>query len=51
MTLQFRAAEILNPSQVAEHRTAAEVAWESGEDFTTWWNDHPQHHRSAHRVA
>jgi len=48
---QFRAAEILDPEQVAEHRTAADVAWELGIDFTTWWNDHPQHHRSAHRAA
>ncbi len=48
---QFRAAEILEPQHVAEHRTAAAVAWELSEDFTTWWNDHPQHHRSAHRVA
>jgi hypothetical protein len=48
---QFRAAEILDPQHVAEHRPAAEIAWELGEDFATWWNDYPQHHRSAHRVA
>lgn len=48
---QFRAAEILDASQGAEHRTAAVVSWELGIDFTTWWNDHPQHHRCAHRVA
>ncbi|MDQ3760881.1 MAG: hypothetical protein M3460_04065 [Actinomycetota bacterium] len=48
---QFHAAEILGPQRVSEYRMAAEVAWESGIDFVTWWNDHPQHHRSAHRVA
>lgn len=48
---QFRAAEVLDRQQVAEHSTAAEIAWELGEDFPTWWNDHPQHHRSAHRAA
>ncbi|HEX5142411.1 MAG TPA: hypothetical protein VFW21_00935 [Mycobacterium sp.] len=48
---QFHAAEILHPNQVAEYRAAAKVSWELGTDFTTWWNDHPQHYRSAHRVA
>lgn len=45
------AAEVLESQHVAEHRTATEVAWELGIDFTTWWNGHPQHHRSTHRVA
>jgi hypothetical protein len=44
---QFRAAEVLDAARVAEHRRAAEVAWEMGEDFAVWWNQHPQHHRSA----
>lgn len=48
---QFRAAEILDPSQVADYHTAAGVSWELGTDFITWWNDHPQHHRSAHPVV
>lgn len=48
---QFRAAEILSPEQVAEYHEAAELAWGLGEDFTTWWNAHPHHHRSPHRVA
>ena len=48
---QFHAAEILSPDQVAEYREAAALAWELGEDFTTWWSAHPQHHRSPHRVA
>lgn len=48
---QFRAAEILPPQQLAEYREIAALAWESGEDFTTWWNAHPQHHRSTYRVA
>ncbi len=48
---QFRAAEILPPPQVAEYHETAAAAWELGEDFTTWWDAHPQHHRSTHRVA
>ncbi|MGH3902098.1 MAG: DUF6879 family protein [Pseudonocardiaceae bacterium] len=48
---QFRAAETLEPQHVAEHRTVAEIAWELGEGFTTWWNDRPLHHRSAHWAA
>lgn len=47
---QFRAAEILPLSQVAEYHETAVVAWELSEDFTTWWDAHPQHHRSTHRV-
>ncbi|MGH3439484.1 MAG: DUF6879 family protein [Pseudonocardiaceae bacterium] len=48
---QFRAAEILGPEQVDEHRSGAGISWELGIDFGTWWNGHPQHHRSAHRAA
>lgn len=48
---QFRAAESLPSQQTAKYRETAALAWELGEDFSTWWNAHPQHHRSAHRVA
>lgn len=48
---QFRAAEILEPKHVVEYRMAAEVSWELGVDFTSWWNVHPHHHRSTHRVV
>jgi hypothetical protein len=48
---QFRAAEILPTQQVAKHCKAAEVAWELGEDFLVWWNQHPHHHRCAYRVS
>lgn len=45
---QFRTAEILDQQYVAEHDRAAQLTWELSEDFTIWWNRHPQHHRSAH---
>ncbi len=48
---QFRAAEVLDVQHVPEYRRASEAAWELGIDFVTWWNGHPQHHRSTHRVA
>jgi hypothetical protein len=48
---QFRAAEILPPQQGTGYRETAALAWELGEDFITWWNAHPQHHRATHRVA
>ncbi|MGH3937590.1 MAG: DUF6879 family protein [Pseudonocardiaceae bacterium] len=48
---QYRAAEVLDSQHAAGHRIAAQVAWELGEDFMTWWNQHPQHHRSAYHVA
>jgi hypothetical protein len=48
---QFRAAEILPPEQVAEYRETAALAWELSEDFATWWDAHPEHHRSSYRLA
>jgi len=48
---RFRTAEILDQRYVAEYSMAADIAWDLSEDFTTWWNQHPQHHRSAHHPA
>lgn len=48
---RFRTAEILDQQHVAEYSMAAEVAWEISADFTTWWNQHPQHHRSTQHPA
>jgi len=48
---QFHRAEIMDPQHGAEYRTAADAAWELGKDFLTWWNQHPQHHRTAHHPA
>jgi hypothetical protein len=30
---------------------AAEMAWQLGTDFTTWWVAHPQYHRATARAA
>ncbi|MGH3593804.1 MAG: hypothetical protein ACRDRF_22600, partial [Pseudonocardiaceae bacterium] len=39
------------PLPIADGDQGALAAWELGIDFGTWWNGHPQHHRSAHRAA
>lgn len=46
---RFHGGELLDPRDAAEYVVAAEVAGELSEDFTTWWNQHPQHHRAAHK--
>ncbi len=48
---QFEAAEILDQQHVARHRAAAEVGWNLGTDFTTWWAAHPQYHREQHHAV
>lgn len=48
---RFHGGELLDPREAAEYVVAAEVAWELGEDFTTWWNQHPKHHRAVHQPS
>ena len=48
---QFRGAEVLHSPHVARHRIAADAAWYAAEPFTSWWDRHPQHHRSPSPVA
>lgn len=43
---QFHGAQLLDPSQTERHRIAAAAAWDTAVDFTTWWQRHPEHHRS-----
>ena len=47
----FRGTEVLTPQYVERYRAAADAAWRVAQDFTTWWAQHPQHHRSAGRAA
>ena len=35
----------------ALHRVAADATWRAAEPFTSWWDRHPQHHRSPSHVA
>lgn len=48
---QFRSAEVVDSNYTTSFHTVAEVAWRLGGDFDTWWEQHPEHHRSAHRAA
>lgn len=47
----FRGAEVLDPQHTPRHRAAMDAAWRVAEDFTTWWDRHPEHRRSAHQDA
>lgn len=48
---QFQAAEVVDPVQAPAHHALAEMAWRLGRDFDMWWDQHPQHHRSARGAA
>jgi len=48
---QFRGAEVLDAQHAPRHRAAMDAAWRVAEDFTTWWDRHPEHRRSAHHAA
>jgi hypothetical protein len=48
---QFRGAQTVDPKHTPSYLTVAEVAWHVGREFDSWWEQHPQHHRSAHRAA
>jgi Family of unknown function (DUF6879) len=43
----FAGGELLDPSDRDPYRNAASLAWQLGRDFGNWWEDHPQHRRSA----
>ncbi len=45
---RFDGARVLDPLKVPSHVNAADLAWRVSEDFTSWWQRHPQHHRAAH---
>jgi hypothetical protein len=44
---QFHGARVLEAEHLAPQRAAAEIAWQLGEDFAAWWDNHPRHHRAA----
>jgi hypothetical protein len=48
---QLRGAQTVDPKHTPSYLTIAEVAWHVGRDFDSWWEQHPQHHRSAHQAA
>ncbi|MPZ66894.1 MAG: hypothetical protein GEU83_15755 [Pseudonocardiaceae bacterium] len=48
---QFRGAEVLDFQDVAAYRVAADAAWRAAELFNSWWDRHPQHHRTPTRTA
>lgn len=48
---RFHGADILDPRDAVAHRIAADAVWRAAEPFTSWWDRHPQHHRSPSRAA
>ena len=48
---QFQAAQLLDVQHNTPYRDAARTLWALSEPFTSWWDHHPQHHRSAGRAA
>jgi hypothetical protein len=48
---QFRGAQLLDSQHVQRHRIAADAAWNTAVEFTAWWDNHPEHHRSTGRAA
>jgi hypothetical protein len=46
-----KALAVTHSPEVRFFREAAQMAWELGEDFNTWWADHPEHHRRTTQPA
>lgn len=47
---QFIGAQLLDDEHLTRHQQAANAAWNNAEPFTSWWDHHPQHHRSPNQA-
>lgn len=47
----YLGAEVVPAAQADRYVAAATAAWTAGQDFDTWWQQHPEHHRTAHHAA
>jgi hypothetical protein len=47
----FLGADSIDPERVDIYRQFRDVAWETAVPFGTWWDCHPEYHRSAREAS